>query len=347
MPSSAVTCVLDPVTDQRWSRLVARAPNARVFHHPLWLALLHDRYRYPMSAVCVAGTDGELVAGLPIARVQSRLTGTRLVSLPFSDLCGPISTAPDHYERLLAATDSECRRLGLGLVIHDEIPALPGGAASERFVHHVVPLEAGSATVLGELVRPAKLRGAARARRLGVSVTKRADRKALEQFFRLHVDTRHRLGVPTQPWRFFRGLAELFDRELGFVLLAEWNGQPIAAAVYLQHNSVLTYKYGAWKVEHHDKHANDLLHLEALQIACAAGCSALDMGRAEVDDAGLRRYKRELGAEERLFTYTTASPPGSRRGGVRSVSRLQRKVIRRAPQAFGRLLGAAAYRHFA
>ena len=42
-----------------------------------------------MSALCVI-EDGEAVAGLPLARVESRLTGRRLVALPFSDVCPPV-----------------------------------------------------------------------------------------------------------------------------------------------------------------------------------------------------------------------------------------------------------------
>lgn len=342
--ASPRACVLDPVVDRRWARLVERAPNAAVFHHPLWLRLLYERYRYPMSAVCLAGANGELLAGLPIATVQSRLTGTRLVSIPFSDVCGPVATDGRHVEELLLAVDDERRRLGLSLELHADVDRLPGGCPSERFIHHVVPLDGGTGTVLGKRVRSPKRRGAARARRLGVTTTQRIDGRAVEDFFRLHVGTRQRLGIPTQPRRFFRGLTELFNHGLGFVLLAEWEGRPIAGAIYLQHKSVLTYKYGAWSADQHDKHANDLLQLEALRIGCESGCSAVDLGRTEPENDGLRRFKRELGAEELELRYTTAPCRGKRKS-VRSLSGLQRTVIRRTPAAVGRLVGAAVYRH--
>jgi CelD/BcsL family acetyltransferase involved in cellulose biosynthesis len=221
-------CVLDPVADDRWSELVKRSPDACVFHNPLWLALLRDRYRYPMTAVCLAGAGGELTAGLPIATVRSRLTGTRLVSVPFSDVCGPIVETSGHEEELLAAVDTERKRLGLALEVHAEVPSLPGSAPSDRFYHHVVPLDGGADVVLRKRVKQSKRRGASRARRLGVTVSQRVDAGALDAFFRLHVLTRHKLGVPTQPRRFFRGLAELFDHGLGFVLVAEWEARPVA-----------------------------------------------------------------------------------------------------------------------
>jgi CelD/BcsL family acetyltransferase involved in cellulose biosynthesis len=337
-------CVLDPTTDPRWSELVERVSGGGVFHHPLWLGLLRDRYGYQMSAVCLAGSGGELVGGLPIAMVRSRLTGTRLVSVPFSDVCGPIAVDSDTERALLAAVDAERRRLGLSLEVHADVPSLPGGTTTDRFVHHVVPLEGGANAVLAKRVSSSKRSGASRARRLGVTVTQQVDSRGVEEYFRLHIETRHRQGIPTQPRQFFRGLPQLFDHGLGFVLLAEWEGRPIAGAVYLRYKSTLTYKYGASLAEHYDKRPNNLLHLEALRIGCESGCSVMDMGRTEPHNEGLRRFKRQLGAEERELSYT-AAPPVRKRKRLPALSNIQRTIIRRTPAAVGRLLGAAAYRH--
>lgn len=321
-----------------------RASNASVFHHPQWLTLLRDCYGYPMNAVCIAEANGDLLAGLPIATVKSHITGTRLVSVPFSDVCGPLGATSDHETQLMAAVEARREGLGLSLEVHSDVPTLSRGCQSDRFIHHVAPLGGGTDIVLGKRISQSKRTGASRARRLGVTVTQRVDRDALDVFFRLHVGTRHRLGVPTQPRKFFRGLAELFDGGLGFVLVAEWNGEPVASAVYLRYKSTLTYKYSAWSPEHHDKRPNDLVQLEALRIGCELGCSALDMGRTELSNEGLRRFKREFGAEEHEISYTIA-PCRMSRKSVRSLSTLQRTVIRRTPAAVGRFLGAAAYRH--
>jgi CelD/BcsL family acetyltransferase involved in cellulose biosynthesis len=337
---------VDPLTDPRWAELVERAPDAGIFHHPAWLRLLHERYRYPMSAVCLAGGDGELRAGLPLARIESRLTGKRLVSVPFSDVCGPIVLGQELTEPLIAAIAEFRARSGLPLEIHAEVPALPGAGISDRFYQHVVPLADGPEVVLGKRIKQSKRRGAELARKSGVVVRRATDRGALDAFFRLHVLTRHRLGVPTQPRGFFRGLHDLFDNGLGFVLLAELDGRPVAANVYLRHRDRMTYKYGASDAAYLDKRPNDLLHLEGLRIACEAGCQLLDLGRTELYNEGLRRFKRQLGAEERELSYTMTPPPQDNKS-VRSLSALQQTMIRRAPSAFGRALGAVVYRHFA
>jgi len=341
-----VVTSIDPLSDPRWGELVTRAPGGGIFHHPLWLRLLHERYGYAVSAVCVADTSGELVGGIPVARIESRLTGKRMVSVPFSDVCEPLADTDEVRRDLIVGLDDLRRQTGLRLEVHAEVPDLPGGGPSDRFYHHVVPLAEGPELVLGKNIKQSKRRGAQMARDTGVTVRSATDGQAIDSFFRLHVLTRRRLGVPTQPRNFFRAFSRLFDEGLGFVLLAEVEGRAIAANLYLRHGARLTYKYGASDPAELSKRPNDLLHFEGLRLACEAGCEHLDLGRTELDNDGLRRYKRQLGADERELTYTMTPAPAGKKS-VRSVSRLQRNIIRRAPAGFGRLLGAAVYRHFA
>ena len=77
---------IDPLRDDAYAELVASAPAAEIFHDPLWLELLRDEYGYEVGACAVR--DGErIVAAIPFAKIASRLTGKRLVALPFSDHC--------------------------------------------------------------------------------------------------------------------------------------------------------------------------------------------------------------------------------------------------------------------
>jgi hypothetical protein len=73
--------VLDPLTDPRWEAFVTAASDALVFHHPAWLELVRDQYGYDLRAWALVEGD-RVVGGLPVARVRSRLTGTRLVAEP-------------------------------------------------------------------------------------------------------------------------------------------------------------------------------------------------------------------------------------------------------------------------
>jgi hypothetical protein len=81
---------IDPLTDSRWRTLVERHPRASIFHTVPWLESLRRTYGYRPIAFTTSPPGEELRDGLAFCRVESCLTGRRLVSLPFSDHCDPL-----------------------------------------------------------------------------------------------------------------------------------------------------------------------------------------------------------------------------------------------------------------
>ena len=341
---------VDPLADERWLALLRQSPDAGPFHHPAWMELLHEQYGFGIQAVCVATDDGELAAGLPVARIRSRLTGTRLVALPFSDVCAPAVSraAPDGALAALAeALADEQRRAGVALEVRAPLPGLPGARPGAGFLHHALPLAPDGAAGEPRAPRPQIRRGIKKARREGVDVTFAADRTALDEFFRLHVLTRRHQGTPTQPRRFIRRFERLFEQNLGWVALARWQRMTIAAAVFLSYNGTVVYKYGASDRRHLDKRPNNLLFAEAIQRASGDGAHTLDFGRTDPGNEGLAAFKRGWGAEERELAYVRipgrASGEGAQGEGVPAPVR---SFIGHSPPLVGRLIGVALYRHY-
>jgi CelD/BcsL family acetyltransferase involved in cellulose biosynthesis len=342
---ASVFALLDPIRDPRWTRLLARARDACAFHHPAWLQLLEDVYRYPILACCVLSPEGELVAGLPLALVGGRFTRRRLVGLPFSDICRPLSAdgTPSQLNLLGIGLDELRRRMGLDLEVHAELPDAPSGHPAESFYTHVLDLEDGFDPVIGRM-KPQVRRGARRAEREGLTVELRRDRAALADFYGLHLQTRRRQGVLTQPRRFILGLDRMFERDLGFVLLVRDGPAPAAAAVFLRHGDGLIYKYGASSADSLPKRPNNLLFTEAIRWACENGVTTLDFGRTDIGHDNLRSFKRSFGAEEQVVSYTRLSdtPTPGKRPGMAAAAR----VIRHSPPVVGRVAGELLYRDF-
>ena len=333
--------LLDPRTDLRWRDFVGRAPGATIFHHPAWLDLLATQYGWDFRASCLTDTDGRLTAGLPWARVESRLTGSRLVALPFSDACPPLLDGGSR-EELAAAADEARRAAGLGLEVRWRLDAL-GGAAPHRFWLHTLALDR-DADAVARRARGGIRRGAAKARREGLTFERRTDAGALDAFFALHVRTRRRQGAPTQPKRFIARLGRLFEDGHGFVAQVRTeSGRAAAAAVFLQAGDHLTYKYGASERSALPLRPNNLLFAEVIRWACESGCRELDFGRTDLDNEGLRQFKLGWGAEELPLHYTYAGmePPSGTSRAERTVGHL----IRHSPPLVGRLTGSALYRH--
>jgi CelD/BcsL family acetyltransferase involved in cellulose biosynthesis len=107
-------------------------------------------------------------------------------------------------------------------------------------------------------------------------------------------------------------------------------------------NGTTIYKYGASDPEAWGYHPNDLLFAEAIRSSCEGGDHTFDFGRSEVGNEGLRAFKAAWGADEESLVYSSVGgPPRSSR---LDLPRMAEPIIKRAPVAFARVLGALFYR---
>jgi hypothetical protein len=332
---------VDPLADPAWLAFVESSPEATIFHHPAWLELLHRQYGYEMRACCVEGPSG-IEAGIPIARISSPITGRRLVSVPFSDACPPLGANSSALEALATMLAKESEDSGLRLTVRAPVT---GATICDRYVTHLLPLGSDPADVESGFGK-SQGRATRKATREGLESERRTDTEALDEFYRLHLMTRRRLGVPTQPRRFIRRFGELFDEGLGFVWLIRDGGRPIAAAVFLTYGRTIVYKYGASDPAGLKKRPNNLLFLEVIRWACESGFETLDFGRTEIDNEGLRTFKRSWGAKEVDLLYSCLGGEEPEHQSESTTDRVLRATIQHTPPIVSRVIGEALYKHY-
>jgi hypothetical protein len=335
-----------PLRDPAWTRFVESRVDAGPFHLPAWAEMLADSYGLEAFALVVRGSEGQVTGGLPVIAVAHGRR-RRWISLPFTDWCAPLLPEDATVEAFAAALDTVRRANGLvRLEVRD---AIGNGRGYDRIqgFRHVLALEPDIDAVFGRLTKR-RLRGIAKSEREGVSVRRVEGLQDLRRsFYRLHVITRRRLGVPVQPPRFFELLwKRILANGLGFALVAERGGVPAASAVFLHHGSHLIYKFAASDYDLRHLRGSDAVIAQALRWGCDQGCSALDFGRTDPGDEGLRTFKATWGAQERPLIYATFAdrPPRPRR---RASLRIAKAVIRRSPPWVARAAGSLAYRYTA
>ena len=92
---------MDPTKDLRWAELVERHPRASVFHTVAWLRAIRRTYGYEPVVFTTSPPTGDLNNGLVFCRINSWLTGHRLVSLPFSDHCALLCDSSEDMNFLI------------------------------------------------------------------------------------------------------------------------------------------------------------------------------------------------------------------------------------------------------
>lgn len=309
--------LVDPLADGRWESFVAATPGAGVFHHRAWLALLHRTFGFPMTACCLVESSGAIRAGAPLALVTRGLRRPRLVSLPLSHACSPLP-APEDDERLAGrlvhALDDFRRSLRVSLEVRGPLGAHPSAYVSGRLRTHRILLGSQPADVLP---------------RAGpLAIERRTDAGALAELHRVRLEMQRRRGLPTEPRRFLLGLAHLFDRGLGSVLLLRDGGRAVAGATLLCFNETIVCTHRSADAGAPPE-ADDLLLLDAMRWGRAAGMRTLDLGPGGV---GARWGAEEVALRyHRLCDSAPCPAPADRSWAA--------PLIRRGPALVSRVLG--------
>ncbi|MDQ6669996.1 MAG: GNAT family N-acetyltransferase [Chloroflexota bacterium] len=338
------------IHDPLWTELVQACPQASPFHSPVWSLMLSECYGYRPLVLGLMGDHGRLLAGLPALDVRGPLGRRRWVALPFTDYC-PLLSRPGHgtqAERFTETLAQVAQANGLPAVeVHADLPDGPALYQTRRGFRHTLALSSDSGQVFRGFSRMHK-RNIRRAERSGLEIHAGYSAADMQSFYRLHLLTRRRLGVPIQPRRFFRLLAQrMLNDGLGFVLSVRLHAQTIAAAVFVHGNGTLIYKYGASDPVYWALRPNNGLFWTAIRWGCERGYHTLDWGRSDVEDHGLREFKNGWGASEEVLTYAVVAADPPRRSSARPLRWALSALIRCSPPWVCQLIGEAVYTHAA
>src|SRR5437899_10775364 len=92
--------IVNPIQQPDWDAQLRSHPDYTFFDGAAWVKVLCATYRHKPLYFGLRGA-GRVWGLLPVLEVDSRLTGRRGVSLPFTDECLPLSFATIRYEVVL------------------------------------------------------------------------------------------------------------------------------------------------------------------------------------------------------------------------------------------------------
>lgn len=343
-----------PIQDPRWAEFVDRHPRSSVFHTVAWLEALYRTYGYQPTAYTTSPPGSSLENGLVLCRVESWITGRRLISLPFSDHCEPLLSNAADGQVFLSALEQTLRGGRLRYVEIRPIQPFAGTTSlcrsTEEYCFHQVDLRPDLATLFGNCHRSSTQRKIRRAERAGLLCETGRSDALLDAFWNLLLVTRRRHRIPPQPKTWFRNLIACFGDALQ-IRVAYKEKQPVATILTLQHKDTLVYKYGCSDTRFNNLGGTQLLFWKSIQEGKRDGLRWFDLGRSACDNTGLITFKDRFGSARSLLTYTrfSLSPPSEMFGPYVKewATRIARFVVPRLPDRLLCMLGGALYRHIA
>jgi GNAT acetyltransferase-like protein len=338
--------IYDPIHNPGWDHLVALHQDAGCFHTSAWAKVLRQTYNHhPFYLRFSRGR--RLAALIPLMEVRSPFTGRRGVCLPFSDACEPLVFDPGAVDLV---RDRVVRFARERRWRHVEIRGgkffRPVTSSAATFYGHTLDLRQRVADLADRFDSPVR-RAIRKAERSGVSAFVVRNRQAIGDFYRLHVQTRRRHGLPPQPISFFLNIYEhIIKIGLGFTVLAQRESRPIAAAIFFRFGKNAIYKYGASDKRFQEFRANNLVMWHGIQFLARTGAEKLHFGRTDCDNAGLRRFKLSWDTQEEIIDYFRFDPTGQQcLTPARHSSRFHKRVFGRLPLVLNQLAGSILYPH--
>ena len=342
---------LDPIRDPRWAQLVENHPKASVFHSVAWLRTLCHTYGYEPVVFTTSPPPGMLKNGLIFCRINSWLTGRRLVSLPFSDHCEPLCDSREEFDFLIrhlqiALKHENWRYLEIRPVddLAGQLSREAGFLPAATHFHHVVDLHSNLDEIFSGFDRDSVQRRVQRAERAGLTEERGRSKALLKQFYALFVATRGRHHLPPIPYEWFRNLIEYQGPALE-IRLAYAGATPISAILTLKFRDVVFYKYGCSDARFNKFGATPWLLWRAIVAAKANGVLKFDLGRTEEGNLGLLTFKNHWMPQPGRLVYWKFPDSFSLDSVDGPSLKFAKRVFSCMPNSLLRITGRVIYRH--
>jgi CelD/BcsL family acetyltransferase involved in cellulose biosynthesis len=341
---------LDKSHDVLIEDFLKASDQATVYHSPEWRDAVVDTYGYkPIYLGCI--DDGRLSALMPMMLVESWLTGRRLVSLPFSNTCGPIGRASDTAalveEALRVYKERNAKALeirtqpGVNRVDDDRFTGV------NYFITSIVKLYPDPDRVWKSFKDRNVRTEVRQARKKGVETRAGETEEDLRLFYNLFAASRLRHGVPCQPYVFFRNLWRHMAPQYLDLILATVEGRVAGGLITLGLGKTLCAAYIGSDSAFRSRRVHQLMFWKAMEMGCERGFESFDFLRTPKSSASLRYFKTRWGAYEEDLTYLYHPEVAGTASTVEDSAKyaIMTTVLKRSPLFVGKILGRLLYRH--
>jgi CelD/BcsL family acetyltransferase involved in cellulose biosynthesis len=339
---------LDPLLDTRWDDLVASHPQASVFHRPGWLRALARTYGY-RPVVLTSSPPGQMLSdGIVFCEIKSWITGSRLVSLPFSDHAQPLLRESANSLDLPEWLQTPRSEFPWKYVELRPVSALPEWSraleSSQSFWLHTLSLKPPIEQLFLNTHKSSIQWRIRHAEGEHLQYERSASGELISHFYDLLVITRKRHRLLPQPQSWFRNLVSEMngDAEIRLVRNA---GIPVAAILTLHHRGTVVYKYGCSDHRFHHLAGMPFLFWKLIEESKSQGSEQIDFGRTDFENKGLVAFKDRLGTSRTIVSYLRYSKDPKKKPVKLPGRNVAGSLFALLPQALSSRLGSLVYPH--
>lgn len=293
---------LDCVTDldaAEWQAFVQTQKHATVYHDARWHALIKDNFGHNPQYVICRKPDGALCGVFPTVHLNSRLFGSFLVSMPYFNYGGPLTSFPVVAEKMMQYAAELGATLNCTHLESRETQRREPWLCKQHKITMILPLPKTDDELdkqLGTKVRAQVKRAAREDLEFVVGGA-----ELLNEFYSVFSHNMRDLGTPVYSKRFFASILEVFNDQSSLTIVRH-EGKPVAAGFLLGYNDKLEIPWASSLRRANPLGANMFMYRQILRTAIEQEYQYFDFGRSS-PGASTHKYKKQWGAIEYPLTW--------------------------------------------
>lgn len=340
--------VIDPINDERWGQFISKCSQANMFHMPGWMKTLKDQYGFSVFACCLI-IGGEITAGIPFCETKTITGKKKWISLPFSDFVPPLYFKENDLEELLREIISYYKKEGNinKIEIRYQFPVRSEFISVESDVLYIRDLSMPNEEIFSSFGKNPVQRPIKKALKSGLSYEINNSAEAVEEFYRIHLITRKKLGVPIQPKKFFIHFQEnIIMKENGFIILVKHpSGKVISAGILAGFNGNVSIKYSASDRDYLEFRPNNLMFWASIEASNNKGYKTYDFGKTAIKQESLCQFKSYWGTRREKLGYNFYPEGEEQKEDSFILNKIIGPMIKFGPKFVCRAIGELLYKY--
>lgn len=288
-----------------WDTFVLTNEGASPYHCFAWREAVEKAYKHK-GYYLMAEEEGNIIGILPLVSMRVPFLYNKVVSLPFCDIGGVLTTREDVTQHLYDEAIALARRLGAGILdlrSQAEIQALQNSGYSSVIrtdkTSMILNLPATSEALWDGF--KSKLRSQVRKAEKNNLTFLWGERSNRRDFYRVFSTNMWELGSPVHSQAWINAVLDAYDQKARMGLVFHQN-TPVGAGIILCQGGRVSIPWASTLREYNNLSPNMLLYWNFLQFAADSGCTQFDFGRSTMGE-GTYRFKAQWGAEPQTLYW--------------------------------------------
>ena len=318
-----------------------------VTHTKSWTRVIEKSFAHIKGYIAADNTTiSPDCSFLPVYRIKKPFKRNSWLSIPYATVSDPVFKTKTHSGPFLKSLINHPLTKNCPLEIRSSFKLSSDSHFSRHdgYFNHQIILNDTEDNVFKRFHRKAVQIPVRKSLSSGITLKVSNSMDDVSFFYKSYTIMRRELGLLPQPYRFFKNMWKELCPDNLELLIAEYNGKPVAGLWILKNQWLYSFEYIARARRNTKLHCAHFLYWNGIKRAINSGISKVSFGRTSAKNESLNLFKQRWGTEiTPYYDYKYPIKTEESREDSRMYMLMQ-KYSPKLPLPIFRLLGEIIYR---